>query len=165
MKEINQCVQPQTKSLVQKEQKFGKKYKDACYICGKSGHWRKKCPDRPPGKRLPTQTSQKRKPTQTTDSTQTEDENYSEASTKKIRIKKKKLAQKPQYYNPDPMAIFFGMANEAPILINGDETTCLVDTGATVTVIDETYCQRIGLEIQPLTSLIKLVGTSGSPIP
>ena len=63
------------------------------------------------------------------------------------------------------MARLFGKANEAPILINGQETTCLVDTGATVTVIDEAYCQKMGLEIQPITALVKLVGTSGSPIP
>ena len=40
-----------------------------------------------------------------------------------------------------------------------------METGASVTVIDEAYCQRMGLEVQPLTSLVKLVGTSGSPIP
>ena len=51
-----------------------------------------------------------------------------------------------------------------PIIVNGEETACLVDTGATVTVIDEAYCQKMGLEIQPITVLVKLIGTSGSLI-
>ena len=36
---------------------------------------------------------------------------------------------------------------------------------ATVTVIYEAYCQKMGLEVQPINALVKLVGTSGSPIP
>ena len=165
MKEINQGIQQQDKSASQLRQKTGWKYKDACYSCGKTGHWRKRCPERPLGKRLLTREKPKKKPTLTTDSTQTENENDTEATTKQVRLKKKKLAQKPQHYNPDLMARLFGKASDAPILINGEETTCLVDTGATVTMIDETYCQRIGLEMQPLSSLVKLIGTSGSPIP
>ena len=95
MKEINQSMQQQSKSASWGEQKVGKKYKDACYVCGKLGHWRKRCPERALGKRLLTRTSQRKKLTLITDSTQTEEENHTEACTKKIRVKKKKLAQKP----------------------------------------------------------------------
>ena len=140
-------------------------HKDACYVCGKLGHWRKKCPVRQLEQKTRDHTHQKVKSTHTTGSTQIEETPCTEATTKKVRAKKKILAQKPEYYNPDPMARLFGKANETPILINGQETTCLVDTGVTVTVIDEAYCQKMGLQIQPITALVKLVGTSGSPIP
>ena len=43
--------------------------------------------------------------------------------------KKAKLASRPQYYNPDPIARMFGRANEATVEVNGVSTTCLVDTG------------------------------------
>ena len=53
--------------------------------------------------------------------------------------KRSKLSTKPQYYNPDPFARMFGRANEATVEVNGVSTTCLVDTGATVTIVNAEF--------------------------
>ena len=79
--------------------------------------------------------------------------------------KKSKLPPGPQYYNPDPVARMFGRANEATVKVNGVPTTCLVDTGATVTTINAQYCQDMGLEIHALEQLIAVSATGGTAIP
>ena len=48
------------------------------------------------------------------------------------------------------MTRLLGKANEVPIIINGEETTCLVDTRVTVTVVDKAYGKKTGLEVWPL---------------
>ena len=74
-----------------------------------------------------------------------------------------KLATQPQHYNPDPVARMFGRANEAKAEVNGVPTTCLVDTGATVTIVSEDFCDQAGLKIQPLEQLVTISATGGTP--
>ena len=57
-------------------------------------------------------------------------------------ISSKKMQTKPQYYNPDAVASMFGRANEAPVEVNEVPTTCLVDTGATVTIAKAEFCEQ-----------------------
>ena len=59
----------------------------------------------------------------------------------------------------------FGRANEAKVEVNGISTTCLVDTGATVTIITEGFCDQAGLKIHPLDQLVTISATGGTPIP
>ena len=91
----------------------------------------------------------------------------SQSSTKPAwkATKKKKLATQPQYYNPDPVARMFGRANEAKAEVNGAPATCLVDTGATVTIVSEDFCDQAGLKIQPLEQLVTISATGRTPIP
>ena len=111
MKKISKDRQQQVKASNLEKSKLRKKYKDACYVCGKIGHWRKKCPDRQLGQKTRDHTHQKVRATHTTGSIQTEETLSTEATTKKVRAKKKKLAKQPEYYNPDPMARLFGKTN------------------------------------------------------
>ena len=113
----------------------------SCYHCKEPGHWRRNCPkrDRRRGKPasrggLSQTSSQKAEQPESTDDT-------SQPSTPETRrpVKKKKLSATPQYYNPDPVARMFGRANEAKVEVNGISTTCLVDTGATVTIVNEGF--------------------------
>ena len=59
----------------------------------------------------------------------------------------------------------FGRANEAKVEVNGVSTTCLVDTGATVTIINEDFCGQAGLKIHPLEQLVSISATGGTSIP
>ena len=76
-----------------------------------------------------------------------------------------KLSTKPQYYNPDPVARMFGRANEATVEVNGVSTTCLVDTGATVTIVNAECCDHLGLAVHSIDGLISVSATGGTNIP
>ena len=58
-----------------------------------------------------------------------------------------------------------GHANEAPVVVDGQEVTALVNLGAQVSNISAQQCKEIGLEIQPLGQLLELEGTGGAAIP
>ena len=58
-----------------------------------------------------------------------------------------------------------GHANEAPVVIDGQEVAALVDLGAQVSNISAQLCKELGLEIQPLGWLLELEGTGGAAIP
>ena len=79
--------------------------------------------------------------------------------------KKTKLSTRPQYYNPEPVARMFGRTNEAKIEVNGIPTTCLVDTGATVTIVNAEFCEKLGLEVHSIEGLITVSATGGTNIP
>ena len=59
----------------------------------------------------------------------------------------------------------FGRANETTIEVNGVPTTCLLDTGATVTIINADFCDQLGLKIHPIDNLISVSATGGTTIP
>ena len=59
----------------------------------------------------------------------------------------------------------FGRSNEASVEVNGVPTTCLVDTGATVTIINAEFCEQLGLEIHSIDGLISISATGGTKIP
>ena len=79
--------------------------------------------------------------------------------------KQSKLSTRPQYYNPDPVARMFGRANEAAVEVNGVPTTCLVDTGATVTIITAEFCDHLGLAVHSVNGLVTVSATGGTNIP
>ena len=49
--------------------------------------------------------------------------------------------------------------------MDGQQTTALVDTGATVSTISDAYCKQKGIEIRPLDQLVRISGTGGFPVP
>ena len=69
------------------------------------------------------------------------------------------------FLNPDPVMQLVGCANEAPVVVDGQEVSALVDLGAQVSMISALFCEELGLEIQPLGWLLELEGTGGAAIP
>ena len=58
-----------------------------------------------------------------------------------------------------------GHSNEALVIIDGQETTALIDSGAQVSSVSSQFCEELALQIQPLGWLLELEGTGGSAIP
>ena len=59
----------------------------------------------------------------------------------------------------------FGRANEATVEVNGVPTTCLVDTGAIVTIVKADFCEQLGLEVHSIDGLVSIPATGGTTIP
>ena len=78
--------------------------------------------------------------------------------------KRSKLSTEPQYYNPDPVTRMFGRANEATVEVKGVPTTCLVDTGATITIVNAEFCDHLGLAVHTIDGLISVSATGGTNI-
>ena len=69
------------------------------------------------------------------------------------------------FLNPDPIAHLIGCSNEAPVIIDGQEVTALIDVGAQVSNISAQFCKELALQIQPLGRLLELEGTGDAAIP
>ena len=69
------------------------------------------------------------------------------------------------FLNPDPIAHLVGHSNEAPVIVDGQGMTALIDLGAQVSSISSQFCEDLALQIQPLGQLLELEGTGGSAIP
>ena len=67
--------------------------------------------------------------------------------------------------NPDPIVQLVGHSNEAPVVIDGQEVTALIDLGVQVLSISTQFCKDLTLPIQPLGQLLELEGTGGAAIP
>ena len=68
--------------------------------------------------------------------------------------------------NPDPLFRLVGRINEGPVIVEGEEITALIDSGAQVSTVNAEWCKQMGLEIQPLDSLLlEVSGHGGSQIP
>ena len=160
LKEIKEQIQHHEDPTPHSRKKWKGRY--GCYHCGEPGHWRKTCPQKPHRKRkAPDVTSGSSPP----HSGMEEDGTTPASTSKKGGGKQSKLSSKPQYYNPDPVARLFGRANEAPVEINGVSTTSLIDTGATVTIINADFCEEHGLVIHSLDGLVAIAGTGGFNVP
>ena len=69
------------------------------------------------------------------------------------------------FLNLDPIAFLIWHSNEAPIIIDGQEVTFLIDLGAQVLSISVQFCKELTLQIQPLGQLLELEGMGGAAIP
>ena len=65
--------------------------------------------------------------------------------------------------NPDPIAHLVGCSNEAPVIVDGQEMTALIDLGAQISSICSQFCRNLELQIQPLGQLLELEGTGVVP--
>ena len=70
-----------------------------------------------------------------------------------------------QYYNPDPLARLIGKSNESTIIIDGNQCTALIDSGAQVTTITIDLVNKLKLPIYGLQTLLNFRGTGGGNIP
>ena len=70
------------------------------------------------------------------------------------------------FLNPNLVAWLVGHSNEAPVIMDGQDTTALIDSGAQVSSMSTKFCKDLILQIQPLGQLLKLEGMGCShPIP
>ena len=69
------------------------------------------------------------------------------------------------FLNPDPVTHLVGCPNEAPVIVDGQEMTALIASGAQVSSISSQFCGDLALQIQPLGWFLELEGTGGSAIP
>ena len=67
--------------------------------------------------------------------------------------------------NPDPIACLVGCSNEAPVIVDGQRMTTLIDLSAQVSSISPWFCEDLTYQTQPLGRLLDLEGTEGSAIP
>ena len=67
------------------------------------------------------------------------------------------------FLNPDPIAHLVGCSNEAPVIIDSQEVTALIDLGAQVSSISAQFCKELTLQIQPLGWLLELEGMGVQP--
>ena len=51
------------------------------------------------------------------------------------------------------------------MIVDGQETTTLIDLGAQVSSVSSKFCKELALQIQPLGQLLELEGTGGAAIP
>ncbi len=66
-----------------------------------------------------------------------------------------------KYYNPDPLYRLIGRTNEAKLIINGHETTGLIDSGANISAISKSFAEELGLPFRQLKSLLEIEGSGG----
>ena len=69
------------------------------------------------------------------------------------------------FLNPHPVTHLEGHSNEAPVIVDGQGMTALIDSGAHVSRISSQFCKDLALQIPPLGQLLELEGTRGSAIP
>ena len=69
------------------------------------------------------------------------------------------------FLNPDPIACLVCHSNEDPVIVDGQEMTALIDSGAQASSISSQFCKDLALQIQPLGQSLELEGTGVSTIP
>ena len=68
------------------------------------------------------------------------------------------------YTNPDAWGRLIGRINTSPIYLEGHLVTSLLDTGSQLSMINRSFCEQHGLEIQPLSKLVGCDATNGREI-
>ena len=69
------------------------------------------------------------------------------------------------FLNLDPIAHLVGWSNEAPVIVDGQKVTALIDSGGQISSASYEFCEQIALKVYPLDWLLELEGTRGSAIP
>ena len=78
----------------------------------------------------------------------------------------KALRQRDLYHNPDPLGRLVGEANESKVIVEGQETRALLDSGSQLSAISWTWVKKFSLEPKQLQSILQIEGFwwSRSPI-
>ena len=71
---------------------------------------------------------------------------------KRSTVKQDVVTLKELYYNPDPLVRLIGEANEMEIIIENEKVKGLIDSGAQVFSISDTFASKLGLKIKQLNS-------------
>ena len=72
---------------------------------------------------------------------------------------------KELYHNPDPLVRLIGEPNETRIIIENEKIKGLIDSGAQLSSILDTFASKLGLEIKQLNTLLDLESTGGGQVP
>ena len=64
-----------------------------------------------------------------------------------------------------PIAHLVGCSNDAPVIIDGQEVTALIDLGTQVLSVSAQFCKELTLQIQSLGWLLELEGMGSAAIP
>ena len=70
-----------------------------------------------------------------------------------------------QYYNPDPLVRLIGDANESVLQVDNYKVTALIDSGAQISTITESFVKLLKLQTRSLRKLLKIEGTGGGRVP
>ena len=72
---------------------------------------------------------------------------------------------KELYHNPNPLVRLIGEVNETEIIIENEKVKGLIDSGAQVSSISDTFTSKLGLKIKQLNTLLDLEPTGGGQVP
>ena len=75
------------------------------------------------------------------------------------------LENKLEYYNPDPFIRLIARTTEAKVRIDEEEVTALIDIGAQISIVTLANCQKCGLPIKLLGTLLNIEGSGGQNVP
>ena len=75
------------------------------------------------------------------------------------------LRQRDLYHNPDPLGRLVGEANESKVIIEGQETRALLDSGSQLSSISLTWVKKLNLEPKQLQSILRIEGSGGLEVP
>ena len=84
---------------------------------------------------------------------------------KRSTVKRDEIALKELYHNPDPLVRLIGEANETDIIIENERVKGLIDSGAQVSSISDTFASKLGLKVKQLDTLLDLDPTGGGQVP
>ena len=70
-----------------------------------------------------------------------------------------------RYYNPDPLCRLIGPKNEVQVVVNDEEVTGLVDSGAQISAVSMAFAKKHDLPIWQLQQLLDFEGFGGVEIP
>ena len=70
-----------------------------------------------------------------------------------------------KYHNPDPLLRLIGLANEAAIIVEGQEFPALINSGAQLSTMSEALVKALKLPVHNLNTLIEAEVSGGNTIP
>ena len=70
-----------------------------------------------------------------------------------------------KYHNPDPLLRLIGPANEATIIVEGQQILALIDSGAQLSTMSESLVQALRLPVHKLNNLIEAEVSGGGTTP
>ena len=71
----------------------------------------------------------------------------------------KTLRQRDLYHNPDPLGRLVGEANESKVIVEGQETRALLDSGSQLSAISCSWVKKLNLEPKQLQSILWIEGS------
>ena len=77
----------------------------------------------------------------------------------------KALRQRNLYHNPDPLGRLVGEVNESKVIVEGQETRALLDSGSQLSSIPWTWVKKLNLEPKQLQSILQIEGSGGLQVP
>ena len=70
-----------------------------------------------------------------------------------------------KYHNPDPLCRLIGPKNEVEVIVNDEQVTALVDSGAQISAVSMAFVKCHGLPVWQLQQLLDFEGFGGVDIP